>query len=106
VLESLYKEYQNVGDGLLVVQLLGQNFNHSNNVTVADLTSWITYIKNNYSTVLTYFVAADPGYAVGDHFNNTGYIPYYWLIDQNKVIYWKSLNLNSFETRIQTLLTD
>jgi hypothetical protein len=103
-MESLYEKYENTGDGLVVVQLLGQNYNGGNNVTVANLQKWISDIDSAYGTTLTYVVAADPGFSIGNHFNKTGYIPYFWLIDQNKVIYFKSLNFGMFESRIKILL--
>ncbi len=107
MLESLYQEYKDEGDGFLVIQFLGEDFN-GGGVTVDDLQDWIDYIYDKIQplhTTLTFIVAADSRFRISSKYNDTGgYIPFYWLIDQDRIIVKKNLNLNVFESKIQDLL--
>lgn len=101
MLESLYQDYQD--EGFLVVQLIGADFS-GGTPQLNDLLLWIKHIKSQFGATITYNVAADPGFAIGSKYNKTGYIPYYWLVDQDLVIYHKSGFLGSFRPKIETLL--
>ncbi len=85
------------------MQLIGADFN-GNYPQLDDLLAWIAYIKSQYSATITYNVAADPYFTIGGMYNKTGYIPYYWLVDQDLVINYKASFLNPFRSKIETLL--
>lgn len=100
-MESLYQDYKD--EGFLVVQLIGADFGGAY-PQQADLIAWINYIKSQYGATITYDVAADPYFTIGSMYNKTGYIPYYWLVDQDLVINYKASALNPFRAKIETLL--
>ncbi len=100
MLESkFYQAYKDVGDGFVVLQLIGENMN-SQTPTVADLAAWAEYFK------VTFPVLADPDWLIGDAVGN-GYVPFYWVVDQQGVIRKKSTlitPLNAFHRIIKQLL--
>ena len=76
--KQFYQAYKDVGDGFIVLQLLGENDQYKP-PTQQNLEDWI--IKHK----VTFPVLADPNWGVGDKIGN-GYIPFYWVLDQNLVI--------------------
>ena len=80
----------------MAMQLIAENLN-SQTPSVAQLSHWV----NLYN--LTFPVLADPNWSVGDPVGN-GYIPFYWVLDQNLIIRQKGNNLSSFHSIIQNLL--
>ena len=102
MLERIYQDYKDVGDGFVVIQLIAENYSGSP-PSVADMQDWMS------NPVLTYIVAADPNWAIGLPYNDTfnGYqfsIPFYWLVDQNLVIVRKGGTPNSYRLTIAELL--
>ncbi len=76
--KNFHQAYKNTGDGFVVLQLLGEN-KAGDPPTGQDLAAWI--IKHS----VTFPVLADPNWGVGDKIGN-GFVPFYWLLDQNLVI--------------------
>jgi glutathione peroxidase-family protein len=97
VLESnFYQEYKDQGDGFTVLQLIAEDF-QSQTPTVQELAGW----KAAYG--LNFPVLADPYWGVGGPVGNN-YIPFYWVVDQERVIHKKSNYLNQFPNTIEDLL--
>lgn len=102
-MESIFQDYKNEGDGFVVIQLLGMDGGY-NPPDQSDLQAWINYIKNAYGVSITYVVASDPYFSVGNKYNKTGYIPYYWMVDQDLIIVKKGSSPNSYRSMIEDLL--
>jgi len=97
VLESQYYQvYKDQGDGFVVLQLIGENFNEQP-PTTEQLAGWVA----NYG--LTFPVLADPYWQVGGPYGN-GYIPFYWVLDQELIIRQKGNTLSYFKNKIEDLL--
>lgn len=93
---DFYQVYREQGDGFIVLQLLGEDYN-GGNCSVDELQAWAKYFG------LTFPVLADTNWQVGGPLGN-GYIPYYAVLDQNLVIQKKTNYLNTTVSTIENLL--
>lgn len=102
-MENLYQTYKDEGDGFLAIQLIGANVN-GYPPSVQNLQNWINLVQTAEGVLITYILLADTNFGVGNLYNPTIYIPYYWLVDQNLVIQQKSSFVGTFSTKIEELL--
>jgi hypothetical protein len=97
VLESdFYEVYHDQGDGFMVLQLLSENYQYQT-PTQQQLKTWVS----TYG--LLFPVLCDPNWGIGNLVGN-GYIPFYWVVDQERVIHKKGNYLSQFHTIIEQLL--
>jgi hypothetical protein len=96
-LESdFYQVYKDQGDGFMALQLISENFQQSP-PTQDQLAGW----KAQYG--LSFPVLCDPYWGVGGLVGNN-YIPFYWVVDQERVIHQKGNYLTAFPSVIEDLL--
>jgi len=91
-----YRVYKDEGDGFIVLQLLGEDYN-GGSCSVAELQAWVKYYG------LTFPVLSDLNWQVGDPLGN-GYIPYYAVLDQDLIIRKKTNYLTQTKSTIESLL--
>ncbi|MCC6157825.1 MAG: TlpA family protein disulfide reductase [Deltaproteobacteria bacterium] len=93
-LQDLADSY--AANGVVVAQLIAENY-HNLTPTDTQIDSWV----NKYD--LTIPVLIDPGWAVGGPVGN-GYIPFYWVMDEDGVIRYKSNYVDDFYDHIDNII--
>jgi hypothetical protein len=101
VLESqFYQAYRKQGDVFTVLQLIGEDLD-SQPPSTETLHEWVDFMG------LTFPVLADPYWQVGASVAIAAenyYIPFYWLVDQRRVIMQTGNYLDPFHATIEGLL--
>jgi hypothetical protein len=80
----------------MVLQLIAEDY-QGYTPTLQELRAWVDLYDLNFPVLL------DPNWQIGGPVGN-GYIPFYWVVDQDRVIRRKSNYLSTFHTIIRQLL--